>query len=487
MKYCSKGNIALLICISLAFVFLLYPLKSVTLASAVTQFAVQRFALFFIIFSSLIVLACVGLALGPYGRFRLGGENAKPEFGFFSWMAMLFAAGMGSGLIFWGVAEPLFHFSNPPAFASEHQNPKAMALALTYFHWGFHAWAIYALCGLAMAWFAFNRGRDISVSASFVRKGQEGRAAAFFVSFDLLAVIAIIFGVAGTLANTIALVQSGVQSQFGLNVDVGFRVGLLLLIALVFTASSLLGLNKGIKRLSQFNLIFALLLLLLVVLWSNPITVAKMALSSTFLYLSELPRLSFTIDPESRGWSEGWSVIYLVWWIAWAPFVGPFIARISRGRSVRQFIFGVTVLPVVGSIIWFSAFAGGAFNSAQFADMLQAVNQDYTQGLFAFFSTFPRPLLLSISALLLLITFVVTSADSAIYVAAMLTGRETIATKVAWSSVLVAISVALIYRNNIDLNKQIAIIGAVPFTFILLAQGLALWQDMHKYSRDKKR
>ena len=474
----SKESISIGCCILSALLFLLFPRKAISITSGATQYAIHHFGQGFIIVSSVMVILSLAIALSPYGKIRLGKATEQPEFGLFSWLAMLFAAGMGSGLIFWGVAEPLYHFANPPAFAQHAQSPKDMALALTYFHWGIHAWSIYAIAGLVMAWFAFNKGRSMSISASFTSNKQLN----IYQISDFLAVIAVIFGVAGTLANTIALIQTGLQESISSVIGgASFRFTLLLVIATAFTASSVLGLNRGIKRLSQFNLYFVIALLAAVIWWANPLTVLEKIFSSTGVYLAELPKLSFTIDDNSRQWSEGWSVIYLVWWIAWAPFVGPFIARISRGRTIRQFLLCAVLMPTMTTILWFSAFAGGLFENAALTEVISAVNQDYTKGLFSFFSHFPFGQLLSVAAILLLATFVITSADSAIFVTGMLTGNDKFKSKLVWSLILVTITMTLIYKNNVDLNKQIAIFGAIPFTLVLIMQAGIMVKELYQH------
>ncbi|MFT5235606.1 MAG: glycine betaine transporter [Shewanella sp.] len=482
-NYChlSKEVIGFISCLLLAAVFLLFPETAVTFAASISDHAIKEFGLGFIVFPSLLVILSLVIACTPFGKVRLGGKDAKPEFGFFSWTAMLFAAGMGSGLIFWGVAEPIVHFSHPPAFVtgtslvSNVENAKDTALALTYFHWGVHAWAVYAISGLVMAWFAFNRSRSMTISASFTDKAKGGR----FQVFDFLAVIAVIFGVAGTLANTIALVQTGLQHLVPWDIaGLIFRLGLLLAIALAFTVSSTLGLEKGIKQMSIFNLLFVIAMLVVVISMVDPFELVSTVITSTASYVSLLPSLSFSIDPESRSWSEGWSIIYFVWWIAWAPFVGPFIARISKGRSVRQYLLCTIFIPTITTIVWFSAFGGSVFEMNILDDVIAATNKDVTYGLFTFFEHLPYGNILALCAILLLVTFVITSADSAIFVSGMLTGSSKLRSKLMWSLTLVAITTALILKNDINLNKQIAILGAVPFTLILLAQTCILIKEV---------
>ncbi len=471
----TKEGLGLALCLCAALALLLWPERWLALASRLTRFAIDRFDLPFILFSSAMVLVSLAIALSPLGKKRLGGDDAQPEFSLASWLAMLFAAGMGSGLIFWGVAEPIYHFANPPAFATDAASPKDTALALTYFHWGLHAWSIYAMAALVMAWFAFNKGKAMTISASFgARSGPS-----LLDSLDFMAVLAIVFGLAGTLANTIALVQTGLAKTLATSLEgPGVRLALLTLIAGAFTLSSALGLDKGIKRLSQFNLAFVVTMLMVVLLWAGPVEVLATAASSTLTYLQALPSLSFTLDEASRDWSQGWTVIYLVWWIAWAPFVGPFIARISGGRTLRQLLLCTLLVPTLTSIIWFSAFGGTALHGDGLASLVTAVNQDYTSGLFTFLAPMPWGPLLALAAMMLLVTFVITSADSAVYVTGMLTGNTGLKAKLAWSLILVAITAALVLKNDVDLNKEVAILGAIPFTLVLLAQVVALLKSL---------
>ncbi len=479
IKNTDKQTMGVTLSLACALVFLVYPDEAVSITSKITQYAIHHFGLAFIITASCILLLSLAIAISRYGSIRLGDPDERPEFSFFSWISMLFAAGMGSGLIFWGVAEPIFHFADPPAFINNTTSIEDTVLALTYFHWGVHAWSIYAIIGLCMAWFSFNKGRPMTISASFTNSPNRSR----LQILDFLAVIAIIFGVAGTLANSIALIQTGLQHTTTLNVTgINFRVCMLAIIAAAFTFSSALGLDRGIKWLSNFNLIFVILVLIGVILWVNPIAVFNTILTSTWAYITELPRLSFSIDPASRQWSENWSVIYFIWWIAWAPFVGPFIARISRGRTIRQFLLCTIFIPTLASIIWFSAFAGGAFELTIFDTIVSTVSQDYTQGLFVFLSDFPYATTISLAMILLLITFVITSADSAVYVIGMLTEKNSLYSKLMWSFILIAITLSLLYENNVDLNKQIAIAGAIPFTLIVIFQAAIITRELIRKS-----
>ncbi|QIZ78935.1 BCCT transporter [Ferrimonas lipolytica] len=467
---------------SLIALVIFFPRYSINVIADYTQSFIEQFGLALLLFSTVMVLLTLAISVSPLGKLRLGGAQAKTEFSTLSWLAMLFTAGMGSGLIFWGIAEPLFHFANPPAFVDAGNNSKDTALAITYFHWGIHAWSIYAMAGLAVAWFSFNRGRSMHISSSFSAKSNQSR----YRFVDWMAIIAILFGVAGTFANTIALVQTGLQQTVSAEIgSVLFRYGLILLIALLFTGSSILGLHRGIKRLSLFNTMLMLVLVSVVFVSFSPLETLNTIVSSTTSYLSLLPEVSFSINDESRQWSLGWTIIYLVWWVAWAPFVGPFIARISKGRSIRQFLLSAVWVPTIASIVWFSAFGGSALEQPFAQQVIDAVNQDYTQGLFRFFQQISFGEVLSIAAIVLLITFIITSADSALLVCCMLGGDEGNKSKIVWAALLVSLSMALIYINDVDLNKQVAIAGALPFTLVMIGQVISMAVDMVRYQRQQ--
>ena len=462
------------------FVFVSFPQVTISYLANLTQLAIDQFGLGLLLISSFMVLLVIGLSISPVGKIRLGGELSTPEFSTSSWLAMLFTAGMGSGLIFWGIAEPSFHAANLPVFAQNLGDNTDTALAITYFHWGIHAWAIYAITALAIAWFSYNRKRTLHISSTFTSKSKRG----WYSVVDWMAVIAIIFGVAGTFANAIALIQTGLEQTFSRSIDsFSFRYSLLIAIAILFTASSLLGLQKGIKRLSLFNTVIMLAMVIAVFVLIDPIRTLIRITSSSLAYIQLLPKVSFSIEPQSHSWSLGWTITYLVWWIAWAPFVGPFIARISRGRTIRQFLACVVLIPTLASIIWFSTFGGASLDSDFSSKVIGSVSKDYTQGLFVFFEHLPLSQIFSIAALILLVTFIITSADSALFVCSMLTNTDSNRAKLIWAIILVLLSASLLYDNDVELNKQIAIAGALPFTFIVVLQVFILIKDIIKNNK----
>ena len=445
--------------------------------------------------SGFLVLGLV-LLIGPWGRLRLGAASDRPEFGTLSWLAMLFAAGMGSGLVFWGVAEPLTHLVNPPLAGLDQPGRQALSLAVTHFHWGLHAWAIYAIAGLVIAWFSYRYQAPESPSGA-LRHGFAGWLPPLWlrglgVCANVLAIIAVVFGVAGALANGTILLQTGLARVLGGTFPMGLSYALILAVmSIAFLASASSGIRQGIRWLSVFNMLLALVLLVALFILSDTTAI----LAALWQGAAEYGRLLLTwswrqpVVDGSLGWSSGWTITYLLWWIAWAPFVGIFIARISRGRSIRSYILGVLGVPVVFSMIWFTVLGGGAmaWDEAHGGVLAQAVQSGYTEPLFVWFEGIGQDGLktgglnvgpgLGWLACLLLFVFLVTSADSAAYVLGMLSQHgdpdPPTRSKLVWGGLTVLLAAGLLIRGSPDVIKTIAIVGAIPFTALLLLQVLA--------------
>jgi glycine betaine transporter len=497
----TKKQASLILAVICCLILFRFPVQTITILSGFSRATIEGYDWFFLRLSSIILVITVVLACLPLGKWRLGGSEAKPHFSWFSWVAMLFTAGMGSGLIFWSVAEPIYHL-NAPGNPQHHQ---ATALAITYFHWGLHAWGIYALSALAIAWFSYNRGQSLRISSSFYRYP---RLQPYLAILDFMAILAILFGVAATVSNTAALIEAGlIQLQWLTSSHFIQRLVIILLISVCFVSSSLLGLNKGIRRLSLFNLYFAVLFLMLAVFLALSLTPLQSLLDllglSTQIYIQSLPAWSWFVPEAYKTWVDDWTIIYLIWWIAWAPFVGLFIAKISYGRTIRQCLLGVVLIPTASTILWFNVFATAAFHLPNQAEVISLVQANYTQGLFFFFGQFSLGVYLSLLAMLLLTTFVITSADSAVYVMQLLSlsspteknsaiqnnedTPETIKLSFAWGMVLTLLTLALSYQDNIKLTTVIATVGAIPFTFIFIAQIFHLLADMWAYPRGNVR
>lgn len=427
----------------------------------------------------------IWLGVGPWRDERLGRPGERPQFGTASWLAMLFAAGMGTGLVVWGVAEPVTHLLNPPG-GPPGGEPAVRALVLTYLHWGFHAWAIYALAGLVIGWFAFRRGDPPLVSAPLRRllPGRAGRLAG--PAADALAILAVTFGVAGTLAMGMLTLRSGLS---GLGVALAANPllppALLLLVGGLALASALSGLARGIRLISDLNVLLALGLMAAVLVLGPSARLLSLLLESAGAYVATLPSLGFSLratDPAGAQWTRDWTLTYLLWWLAWGPFVGVFIARISRGRRISAYLAGVILVPVAGSIGWFAVMGGSGLlrvaDEGAGGPLARLVAADPTGALTHLLSGLPAGGVLAALALLLLLLFLVTSVDSAIYVLGMMTSggaaQPPAPLRLLWGVSLVALAGAMLAVADVGSVRAMAILGALPYPLILATQVAAL-------------
>lgn len=433
-----------------------------------------------IVFAVLVFLVWVGV--GRLGTLRIGGEDAEPEFSARSWFAMLFSAGMGIGLVFWGSAEPLSHYLAPPEGIAP-ASPQAAAAAMRYafFHWGLHPWAIYGLMGLGIAWFQHNRGRRGLVSD--LLEPLVGRDTAMTPVVDIFAVVATAIGVATTLGLGAAQIAAGLGGLTGLPTGISTQVAVIVVAFVLFMASSASGLTRGIKWLSNLNLAAAATLLALVLVLGPTAFLFETFTTTLGSYLHQLPYMSLRMTPFSqRTWVGEWTVFYWAWWIAWAPFVGAFFARISYGRTVRQFVAGVVIAPALVSFLWFSALGGTALHQQMFggADLAGALATGYEHVLFAMFGGMPFSTVLAWAAIVLLAGFFVTSADSATLVLAQMsstrTGDPGFPRKLTWGVLQAAIAAALLLAGGLQALQAVVIVAALPFALLLVAIIVSLYR-----------
>ena len=452
---------------------------------ALTGTMLTRFGWLVMLLSTAAVGLVAWLGLGRHRHARLGLAGESAEFSNAAWIAMLFAAGMGTGLVTWAVAEPVTHFLQPPGNAVLAPAAAArQAMVLTFLHWGVHAWAIYALCGLVIAWFSFRLGRPPLVSAPLEGLLPGRRGVALKIGADSIGILAVTFGLAATLAMGVLALRSG----FG---ALGFATGstavpFLTLLGLGSLAmlSALSGLGRGIRLLSLFNIGLALALMTAVLLIGPTSTLLSILVDSMGAYLAALPELSFRLRPLEGGaqWTADWTLTYLLWWLAWGPFVGVFIARISRGRTVGEFVAGVVIVPTLGSMLWFAVMGGSGLLAVmgQGADgpLAVAVLKEPTSALILMLQALPAGTFLALAAMLLLLTFIVTSIDSAIWVLAMMSsgGAEnpSIGARLAWGVALLVLASAMLSVATVEATRAMAILGALPYPIILVLQSVAL-------------
>jgi choline/carnitine/betaine transport len=460
------------------------------LYSAVFSFINTYFGWFYILAVNIFIVTVLYFALSKYGKIRIGGVEAETEFSTFSWMAMLFSAGMGIGLMFFSVAEPMRYFNDIPPYFAMGANVEANtlaaaapALAQTFFHWGIHPWAVYALVGLGLAFFSFNRGLPLTFRSIFWPLLGERIYGWPGHLIDLVTVLATLFGLATSLGLGVAQVATGIDfvagSLLGMSTPTGqwARVALIAGITLIATASVAAGLDSGVKRLSTVNLYLMLGLLGFLLLVGPTLFIAGSLVSGLGTYLLSLPGLSFftgTFSQNANGFLSTWTVFYWGWWISWSPFVGMFIARISKGRTIREFVLGVLILPSLFSFVWLSTFGGSAL-SAQLngANILGALqSQGSTIAMFSMLSQYPLGAIASILATILVITFFVTSSDSGSLVVDHLTsgGKHDVPKiqRIFWALAEGGVAAVLLIGGGLSALRTASVSTGLPFAVILL-------------------
>ena len=486
--------ISLVLCAAIAIWGVISPDSMTGAAQGLVNYSLTALDWFFLALGTAFLLIMVVMALSRYGDIKLGGDDEEPEFSTASWVAMLFAAGMGSGLLFWGVAEPIYHFVSPPVGDPLTSDTARNSMVLTNFHWGLHAWAIYGCCALVIAYFTFRLRLPSMVSTpiqvGFGNLFSKPTLKTMGNTADILAVIAVIFGLAGSLAMGTLMVRSGMNAVFGTENSVTMSMIIIAVMTVCFLLSACTGVDKGIKILSNINMLTAVAILL-VVLFGGP--TAYLFQSFVFAigdYLIQLVPMSFKTyaytPAGSWNWFHGWTLTYLIWWLAWGPFVGIFIARISRGRTIREFVIFVVGVPTIVSMLWFAAFGGAAIHIELFGGggIADKVFTDVSAALFAFFEYFPGATVLNFLAVCLIFIFLVTSADSGTFVISMMTSDGDLnpqtKLKITWGLIITGITVATIATESVNVAKAMAITGAIPFTFVIILQLAAFFRVVRK-------
>ncbi len=442
------------------------------------SFIGDNFGWFYILSANIFLIAIVFFGFSRFGRIRLGGPDAKPEFTDFAWYAMLISAGMGIGLLFWSVAEPIYHFQTPaPFFDAQPETSQAAeaAMVTTFYHWGFHPWGIYALVSLALAFFTFNRGLPLTMRSVFYPILGERIYGFWGNLIDTVAVIATLFGLASSLGFGVKQVSAGMNFLFSSPDNVGFQVVLITVITGMATLSVVAGLDGGVKRLSQVNLNLGALFLAFILIVGPTVFIVGTFLESSGSYLQALPSLSlWTESLSGSNWQSGWTVFYWGWWISWAPFVGMFIARVSKGRTIREFVIGVVLMPTLLSFLWMSAFGGAALKTQLDGtrDVAAAVNTNVATALFDLLEAFPLTTLTSFVGIILVVSFFVTSSDSGSLVVDHLTSggklESPVPQRVFWAIMEGAIAAILLIGGGLQALQSAAVASGALFAAVLL-------------------
>ena len=437
-------------------------------------------------------------AFSKFGNIRLGGKEAKTEFSTSAWFAMLFSAGMGIGLMFFAVAEPMWHLLYPPHAETGSVDAVRDSMGVTFLHWGLHAWAVYAIVGLALAFFAFNRKLPLSFRSVFYPllgdriKGWMGDV------IDILAVLATLFGLATSLGLGAAQAGAGMEFVFGLENTTTLQVIIIVVVTLVAIVSVVLGVHKGVKVLSEFNIRLAGLFLLFILVLGPTFYILGTFVQSTGYYLQNFPEFATWLEAfdEEGSFMSTWTVFYWAWWISWSPYVGMFIARISKGRTVKEFVMGVLLVPTMVTFLWMSGFGGTALylETTGVAEIAAAVEADQTTSLFILLEQFPLGLITSFLAIVLVLSFFVTSSDSGSLVIDGLTSGGKIdapvGQRVFWASAEGAVAAVLLIGGGLGALQAASISTGLPFVIVLLIMCYSLRKGLaqeHKRLYDAER
>ncbi len=458
---------------------------------------ISNFGWFYLIATFLFLVFSLYMALSRYGHIKLGMDHEKPRFSYFGWASMLFAAGMGIGLIFWGMAEPMSHYMNPPGYI-EPGTPEAARFAMlhSFFHWGVHPWAVYIVMSLCIAYFSFRRGMPPLISSCFYPLignriyGFPG----YFI--DILAVFATVFGIVTSLGLGAMQINSGLASILPFEASLFSTLIIIGIITAIFMASSIIGLDRGMQIMSKTNILLAVLLLAFMLLMGPTNMILNVFISTFSDYVTSLFNISLTTHPFiGLQWTQDWTLFYWAWWISWSPFVGLFIASISRGRTIREFISGALLVPTLLTFVWFSVFGGTAFSLElnNGAGIAAAVAQDVSTGLFHLYSFYPFSEVLTLLTVLLLVIFFVTSADAATFVLSLMTSRgkadPPTGKKIIWGLTVAVTAAILLFAGGLEGLQRMAIAAALPFSAIMLLMCFCLLRGLRyefRYERNKE-
>ncbi|WP_088052663.1 glycine betaine uptake BCCT transporter [Virgibacillus dakarensis] len=450
-----------------------------------------HFGWYYLLMVSLFVVFCLYLIFSRYGKIKLGKPGDKPEFSYPSWFAMLFSAGMGIGLVFYGVASPVSHYiKTPPTADPGTRAALEDSLRITFFHYGVHAWAIYAIIALVLAYFTFRCGKPALVSATLEPLFGDKIHGTWGKAIDIIAVFATIVGVATTLGFGATQINGGFTFLFGVADEFWVQLVIILVVTVLFMISAYSGLGKGIKYLSNANMTIAGLLFIATLILGPTMYIVNSFTDTLGAYVQSLPSESLRISPNNEGerqWVMDWTVFFWAWWIAWAPFVGIFIARISKGRTIREFLSGVLIVPSVVSFLWFSAFGMSGIHAQN--NGLDLASLPDEQVLFGMFEQFPFSTILSILGILLIGTFFITSADSATFVLGMQTTNGSLSpstiVKFVWGIAQSAIAAVLLYTGGLQALQNALISAAFPFSLIMLLMIVSFYKALKKDNRLK--
>ncbi|MCG3764924.1 BCCT family transporter [Vibrio cincinnatiensis] len=462
---------------------------------------------FFLLSGNIFVLVCLGLVVSPLGRVRIGGTDAVPDYSYAGWLAMLFAAGMGIGLVFFGVSEPMSHFGSAlsgPVLengvrtdwaplggaAGDSEAARRLGMAATIYHWALHPWAIYALLALGLAIFSFNKGLPLTMRSVFYPLFGERVWGWTGHIIDILAVVATVFGLATSLGYGASQAATGLNFLFGVPLTDTTQVVLIIVITAFALISVVAGLDSGVKRLSEINMGLAALLLLFIVIAGPTIAILTGFFDNILAYITTLPELSMPFAREDVNYSQGWTAFYWAWWISWSPFVGMFIARVSRGRTVREFIVCVLLIPSTVCVFWMTAFGGTAISQYVNNGYQAVIGADLPVKLFAMLDAMPLASITSVVGIILVVVFFITSSDSgSLVIDTIAAGGKVDAPtpqRIFWCTFEGLVAISLMLGGGLAAAQAMAVTTGFPFTIVLLVAAVSLIKGLMSEPRKAK-
>lgn len=433
---------------------------------------------------------CIFIAFSKYGKIKLGPDDSKPEYNTISWFAMLFGAGMGVGLVFWGVAEPLSHFIAPMGIEPGTAEAANFAMKTSFMHWGIHPWANYCIIGLALAYFQFRKGKPGLISSIFEPLiGEKGVKGPIGKTIDILAIFATVAGVTTSLGLGVLQINSGINYLFGIPETLLIQIIIIVIFSVIYIWSAVAGIEKGIKIVSDINLYLAFGLMVVAVIIGPNLNMINSFVNGLGQYIGNFVSDSlYTNTYGDNSWVNAWRIFYWAWWIAWAPFVGAFIARISKGRTIKEFIFGVVLAPAIGSMIWFAIFGSLGINlgieGTLSTEVMTKIVSSPETALFIVMENYPLGKILSMISMILVCTFFVTSANSGTFVLSMLSTEGSLNPpnnkKVVWGVVQSLLAIGLLIAGGLKPLQTISIVAAFPFIFIMIFACVSLIKALKK-------
>lgn len=474
---------------------LLFKERAETYFNTAQDFIANKVGWFFILSVNIFVIFMLYLAFSKFGVLRIGGQKAKPEFSTMAWFSMLFSAGMGIGLLFWSIAEPVYHFGAPPIGEANTAEAAKEAMNVTFLHWGLHAWGIYALVGLSLAYFTYSRGLPLTIRSVFYPFLGDRIHGWIGDVIDILAVLATIFGLATSLGLGVKQVAAGLEHVFSVDSGITTQIWLIVGITIIATISVVSGVDKGVKFLSEMNMRIAILLLLAVLILGPTIFILKSFVQNTGNYVNNIVSLStWTESYTGTKWQNSWTIFYWGWWIAWSPFVGMFIARVSKGRTIREFILGVLIVPTIITFFWITAFGSTSLHEILGGNttIADGVKENVATALFVFLEGFPLAMVLKIIAIVLIASFFVTSSDSGSLVVDSLTSggkiEAPVGQRIFWALAEGFVAAVLLFGGGLKALQTASVATGLPFAILLLIMCYSLFKGVREdYKEHQKR